>query len=139
MNDLKFEDHAAMHVAPDSNELKTAVLRAVFHGSKERTPFWHASTTLAAAQRWRTMADASEREDAVRRGSQPSQIPSRVAIRIDIWAWYQSGEMETDTLIDMSTINAIQRFFPRSYDLEDQFGQYDALKAFEYAEKARKF
>ena len=84
MDGLKFVDHKAMQLYHDSNDFARGVY-AVGHGIKRRAPFWHASISLNAAYVWRTFADSV--------GSQPSGHVKRVAIRIDIWAWFQSGTM----------------------------------------------
>ena len=119
MEDLNYVFHEAMRFDPDSDEFVWHVLNAVAHGSEkgQRSPFWHASVTLVNAHRWRAMADARR---AAASGSQPSGSGSgsqpsgsgsdhRVAVRIDIWAWFQSGTMKNHTLIDLSTDAAQHR------------------------------
>ena len=97
MNDLIYEWMQAMRIPHGSEEFQKMVLHCVLRGSRVRSPFWHASTSLTASHQWLAKARSS--------GSQPSE-GKRVAIRIDIWAWYQSGEMLEDGLIDLSYTTA---------------------------------
>ena len=96
MDDLKFVKHRAMDFAPDSDELRVEVLRAIGHGSKERSPFLHTSTSLIKAHRWAQLAHVERQEEA----------RSQVMVRIDVWAWYQSGKMAEDMMVDLSTLKA---------------------------------
>ena len=57
MNDLNYEEHPAMSMDPNSDEYKVEILRSITKGSKERTPFWHTSTTLNASRNWKYKAD----------------------------------------------------------------------------------
>ena len=104
-----------MHVEHGSDEFVWFVLDAVLHGSSTRIAFWHASTSLSTAQQWHPKADATRSTES---GSQPSkggkraegELAERIAIRIDISQWYQSGSMEEQGLIDLSTPEAQKRF-----------------------------
>ena len=62
MDDLNVVDHAAMHLDHGSDAFAWHALVAVAFGSRQRSPFWHASVSLGSAHRWRAMADS---------GSQP--------------------------------------------------------------------
>ena len=116
MDDLNFEEHRAMKMDPKSDEFKVEILRSITKGSKERTPFWHCSTTLNASRQWKYKADdatAPTRAGWKERGSQPIQQDpdainktERVAIRIDILDYYHSGKMLPDAMIDISTQQA---------------------------------
>ena len=86
-DDLRGADHRAMDLPHDSDDFVWEVLNAVDHGSTERSPFWHASTSFKSAQDWRAMADALPEHAA------GGSHPHRVAIKIDVWRWYESGSM----------------------------------------------
>ena len=126
MDDLNFVFHEAMDLPADSDELVWHVLKAVEKGSKVRSPFWHASTSLSAAQRWRAMAETS--------GSQPSG--SSVAIRIHIWEWYQSGKTPPHALIDLSTDDAQHRMFKKGLSGYG-YKQEGAMQAMKYSLQTR--
>ena len=135
MADLKCRWEDCMRCPSDSCELRKAVLDAVLHGSKKRTPFWHTSTSLASSYRWLSMAGYVEHSATT--GSQPSgPRPERVGIRIDIWAWYQSGQMPDEALVDLSTKPAQKRFFTREWD---EYGHDvdSANQALSFSDKTR--
>ena len=113
MDDLNFNVRLAMSLEQDSYDFMRCVLQAIDKGRQYRTPFWHASVSLNSSRRWRFMADDDSQPSRAgwsERGSQPSKSASqpierseRMAVRIDIWEWYQSGEMPTKALIDLSS------------------------------------
>ena len=111
LDDLNKADHPAKRMDKRGDEFAFEVLKAVGKGSHERSPFWHATKSLHAAHQWRTKAETSK-DGVARVGSQPSG-GNRVAIRIDLWEWWQSGKMPEDALIDLSNIKA-QQFFPEA-------------------------
>ena len=94
LDDLNIVDHRARHLEHGGEDFACEVLKALGNGSNERSPFWHASKSLWLAHEWRTKAEASN-------GVEPGG-GKRVAIRIDIWQWYQSGRMPSQALIDLS-------------------------------------
>ena len=108
MDDLTAVDHAAMHLDHGSDEFGWHVFNAVGHGCAQRSPFWHASVSLCSAHCWRAIAD-SERV--------ASGGGCRVAIRIDIWEWFQSGTMPDHGLTDLSDDAAQHRFFKKQSGL----------------------
>ena len=127
MDDLKFVEHEAMRLVHGSDKFAWHVLNAVQHGSNHRTPFWHASVSISAAQRWRAMADS---------GSQPSGSGNSVAIRIDIWEWFQAGTMPDHALIDLTSPAAQRGFFKKSFE-DYSYNQGNALQAMRYAHQAK--
>jgi len=89
---------------------------SIAEGSKERSPFLHCSTTRMAAQRW---AIGSR----TRRGTQED---NSIMVKIDLWAWYQSGEMPDEGIIDISTQANLRKVFkkgPTAYgdDIHDHW------------------
>ena len=105
LDDLNIVGHRARHLEHGGDDFACEVLKALCKGSNERSPFWHASKSLWCAHEWRTKAEASN-------GVEPSG-GKRVAIRIDIWQWYQSGRMPSQALIDLSH-HTEQLFFSQS-------------------------
>ena len=85
LDDLNIVGHRARHLEHGGDDFACEVLKALGNGSNERSPFWHASKSLWLAHEWRTKAEASN-------GVEPGG-GKRVAIRIDIWQWYESGKM----------------------------------------------
>ena len=73
MENFDFEHHATMVCHHGSDEFNRHVFEALEKGSSrwQRTPFWHASVSLAAARQWRVMADNA---DPSQTGSQPSKV-----------------------------------------------------------------
>ena len=124
-------DHAAKHMGDDGSQPRAnhisfvrEVLRSVRYGSDYGydNPFWPTSTSIRAAREWRSRADdVSSRQIHGREGHY------RVCIRIDIWAWFQSGTMPPAALIDLSTIVAQRKIYKSlaaTYGFEDEdFGK----------------
>ena len=105
MDDLKYAFMQGMQLKHDAEECPKMVLQYALKGSRARTPFWHASTNLTASHEWFAKAYLF--------GSQPSE-GKRVAIRIDIWALHQPGEMLDNGLIDLSSTTAQDKVFGNS-------------------------
>ena len=55
-----------------------------------------------------------------------------MAIRIDIWEWFQSGNMPENGLIDLSDDAAQHRFFNKQIE-EYGYDQVEACKALKFA------
>lgn len=136
MEDFVYKEHPAMTNAHGTHEFMRCVLDAVAHGSLLRTdqinPFWHASTQLSCARNWRFMADDAEKKSLGHKwiGDQPT----RVAIKINILEWYQSGTMPEHGLIDLSSEKAQKRALNCEFH---GFPQDEALKATRYAIRDR--
>ena len=81
MSDLEFVHCETMDWAPDSWELRQDVLACVDSGSRFKSPFVHASVSRSAAEFWAMLGrrDRAEKEE------------EQLLVRIDVWAWYQSG------------------------------------------------
>ena len=122
--DWNSTDHEAKHMQDDGSQPRTIkfvreVLRSVRYGSGHGfdNPFCPTSTSIRAAREWRSKAD-----DASSNQIQGREGHFRVCLRIDIWAWFQSGTMPPAALIDLSTTAAqrkIYKSFAGTYGMED--------------------
>ena len=97
-------------------EMRELVLRAVAHGSAERSPFLHASWDRHLAHRWHQLAQRAQS-----RGEKEAQ---QILVEIDIWGWYKyclSTKLRHQAcIIDMSSNVAQKKFFDvvdRHYDM----------------------
>ena len=97
-------------------EMRELVLRAVAHGSAERSPFLHASWDRHLAHRWHQLAQRAQS-----RGEKEAQ---QILVEIDIWGWYKyclSTKLRHQAcIIDMSSHVAQKNFFDvvsRQYDM----------------------
>ena len=112
MDDLQMvrEDVEKMQGYERGGEMfKSETLRAVLYGSKGfRSPFLHCSICPTVAQKWGAMSACNAR----------LTDPTRevLTVRIDIWAWHQSGTMPNGAIIDLSNSNAQHMFVERPND-----------------------
>ena len=108
-DDLNREVHPIMQEEHGSDKFMWYVLDALRYGSLRgyRSPFWHASTSLAAARNWRCMGDSRKRTgNNWRHQEDTGNGRKRIAIEIDAWAWWESGSMPENALIDLSSDHA---------------------------------
>ena len=120
MDDIQFCSETFRDVARmkrDSKEFISETLRAVAKGCNYRTPFLHASLSLTAAHEWGVMAMES--------GLKWDPTYETLAVRIDIWAWYQSGEVPEQGIIDLPSL-AQQRLFIK-YQTHDYAIEQEAV------------
>ena len=113
LDDLVLKEHSARKLASDSDEMRVQVLRSVASGSEHRSPFLHASLSLTSAHTWMMLGRSNREEDPQR----------QLMARIDIWSWYQSGEMAADQIIDLSNMVSCHRFFTKA---PDDYGEWFA-------------
>ena len=134
-----------MSIDQDSDDFMRCVLESIDKGCRYRTHTilaciglsLYLSLSLSKSREWRFMADDETQPTRAgwsERGSQPSKSASqsmenqeRVAVRIDIWEWYLSGDMPRKGLIDLSSDVAQRKLFGRGF-----FGwnEQDAMKGF---------
>ena len=110
LRDLKSQFEAGLHDASaDADIVRVRALRAVALGSEERSPFYHASTTLQGARHWHFLGRQDRGEVA---GDQ-------LLVQLDVWDWFQyeelqgRGEFKEDWIIDLSTRQSQERFFSK--------------------------
>ena len=95
----------------NAKDFRSHALWWIAHGSEDdqRSPFWHATTTLTAANRLKFSS------------TRPAACQG-IAIRIDVERWYQEGYMPNECVIDVSTTKAQLAFFGpdpwESYDYD---------------------
>ena len=107
-DDLTHRHHPIFHEEHGSDRFCCHTLAAVAWGSRQRSPFWHASVSLNSAYRWRAMAD----QESHRWGD----VRKRITISIDILSWYRSGKMPDRGVIDLSSEEAQRAFFRKTFD-----------------------
>ena len=125
MDDLMGTTHKALLMDADSDSLRYEVLDALVFGSRVRSPFLHTCSTFVAAHRWRSMGLSRKKDLSEEECSALSQ--ETVAVRIDIWAWYQSGSMPPQGVVDLSNHIAQKKFFKKGSFEEYGFDQDDAV------------
>ena len=124
MDDFVWKLDRSIHSLPeDSRRMRELALRAVEHGSTERSPFLHASWRKDQAHRWHLLAQQ-------RGESQAHQI----LVQIDIWGWYKYCLSSNDELlhkeciIDLSSDKAQHKFFDKIENPIDMTSHGGALQ-----------
>ncbi len=107
LDDLKHTQHNVHHVDHDSDNMRREVLRAVVHGSTERSPFLHTSRSMEAAQCYAAMGRVDRGEE----------MHSQMMVKIDLWGWYQTGTLKEHTIIDLSSTQALKKYFTNPPDM----------------------
>ena len=105
MDDLMFVPHACHAFDPNSDEMKVEIMSALVHGSKQRSPFLHGSISLSKAHRWSQLAQEHRGEE----------VREQVLVKIDLWAWYQSGGVTQDMILDLSSPAAMNKVFKKGF------------------------
>ena len=107
LKDLVWSGGPSQRVDPASDEVRCLALQSVSRGSKQTSPFLHASWSVVGAQRYHSMA-------CCRRKESPD---NQVMVRLDLFAWYASREspMRAHELIDLSTPDAQKAFFTKKW------------------------
>ena len=114
------DTHKVKHIYDDGKlprtiEFVQEVLRSVLHSvyvhnhqsfAKVDHAFLPTSTTIQAARELLSKAEEARGKQLRRR-----EGVERVCLRIDIWAWFQSGTMPPAALIDLSSAIAQQMFY----------------------------
>lgn len=97
-HDLEDIDHEIRSM--NAKDFRRDALWWIAHGSDKdvRSPLWHCSTTLKAA-------------NALKFGSSIPSTKQGIAIRIDVKRWFMEGQMPKECVIDVSTQKAQQAFF----------------------------
>ena len=98
LDDIVRKYHIAHDLDPTSDAMLREVLEAIDRGSRKgcRSPFVHCSTSIAAATLWHCLGKADRGE------------VQQIMCKLDIWAWYQSGDMPANAIYDLSTEKAFK-------------------------------
>ena len=93
--------HPAMDIdrVSDLNAWEHAIVQFVAHGSGNRSPFLHFSTSKLGAYQYAQLGQEKRCE----------RPEDQVMIRVNIWDMYGEGLLDKHTLIDISTTRAQNR------------------------------
>ena len=110
--------------AVEDPRLPRCVVDAVNTGSRTTSPFLHATTSFKSMWQWLQLG--KHRNDA--------EWPP--CVEIDIWGWFQSGDMPENAIIDLSTRKAQMKFFGADYE-KHGIDQSELMELMGHADRAR--
>ena len=105
MDDFRFEGRVFHILEPDDDDLRLEAMSLLAgNDPTDQSPYLSASLDFAALVRW-CLAEG------LLSGQPHPALSHVIAVRINIWAYYQSGEAPQQAVVDLSHHKAQQRFF----------------------------
>ena len=101
--------HPATKLDTEDDAMREHVVRAICEGSRTRSPFLHASTSIDGARRYKMMGESSRGET------------DNIFVRIHVGRLRETGELGEGDVIDMSSTVAFKKFFQKK---PDGYGEY---------------